>query len=76
MRRGVGKPIYQQVAQGLVPPQNFGFFNHGANSMVPSLLESDGLHLSSKGKATVAVWVPQTLPLVEKNKILLVAPIL
>lgn len=34
--------------------QNFGFFDHGPSSVVPSLLKSDGLHPSRESKRTIA----------------------
>ncbi|XP_053823847.1 uncharacterized protein LOC128801764 isoform X1 [Vidua chalybeata] len=34
--------------------QNFGFFDHGATFMAPALLESDGIHLSVKGRRFLA----------------------
>lgn len=34
--------------------QNFGFFDHGASSMVPTLLKSDGLHPSRESKRIIA----------------------
>lgn len=34
--------------------QHFVFFDHGANSMVPGLLKSDGLHPPRKSKWTIA----------------------
>ncbi|KAJ7422423.1 hypothetical protein WISP_38069 [Willisornis vidua] len=40
--------------------QNFGGFDHGANSMIPSVTKSDGLHLSRKGKRTVAFFTHKT----------------
>ncbi|KFP05974.1 hypothetical protein N300_12226, partial [Calypte anna] len=34
--------------------RNFGFFDHGTTSVLPSVLKTDGLHLTNKGKRTLA----------------------
>lgn len=36
--------------KGWCHEHNFGFFDHRATFKAPGLLESDGLHLSNKGK--------------------------
>ena len=37
-----------------MPPQEFGFFDHGAASLAPGLMTADGSHPSLKGKRILA----------------------
>ncbi|RMC06501.1 hypothetical protein DUI87_15937 [Hirundo rustica rustica] len=46
--------IFNKWLKGWCYRQNFGFFDHGATFMAPALLESDGIHLSVKGRRFLA----------------------